>query len=47
VEVVCGSHPTELFDLHSIDILIKIRASAMKRDGRRSAEAGHTGLDGG
>lgn len=23
VEVVCGSHPTELFDLHSIDILIK------------------------
>ncbi|MBU8786317.1 UDP-N-acetylmuramoyl-L-alanine--D-glutamate ligase [Bacillus glycinifermentans] len=23
VEVICGSHPTELFDLHSIDILIK------------------------
>ncbi|MCY8606236.1 Mur ligase family protein, partial [Bacillus sonorensis] len=23
VEIICGSHPTELFDLHSIDILIK------------------------
>ncbi|MFT0800639.1 UDP-N-acetylmuramoyl-L-alanine--D-glutamate ligase [Bacillus swezeyi] len=23
VEVICGTHPTELFDLHSIDILIK------------------------
>ncbi|MDA1475645.1 UDP-N-acetylmuramoyl-L-alanine--D-glutamate ligase [Bacillus changyiensis] len=23
VEVICGSHPIELFDLHSIDILIK------------------------